>query len=114
MGLDPGSTVIYIPCRAIGHVLGIGGAGIKEIVNETHARVRIANLAEMDMGSTEVRTIITGPSVEAVEAAKTMVLQKLGEWFQEKVFLELVVAVCDCGGLTVVRICFVGSASRSW
>ena len=85
VGLDPGSTVIYIPSRAIGHMLGIGGAGVKEIVNETRARVRIANLAEMDMGSTEVRTIISGPSAETVEAAKQRVFQKIEEWYQEKV-----------------------------
>ncbi len=78
-GHSPDAIICKMPMRAIGQLMGSGGARIKEIREKTGARMALARPGETEMGSTETYLVIDG-TPDVIQAAREMVKETVYQW----------------------------------
>ena len=95
-----GDDFVYVNTRAIGFLLGKGGADLKKMCEESGARIQVASAAELETGSIEIKVRLMGEA-DKVKAAKALLLERMHKWHADHVrFTRLhfwLVCVCAIG-----------------
>lgn len=100
-----GDDFVYVNTRAIGFLLGKGGADLKKMCETSGARIQVASAAELETGSIEIKVRLMGEP-ENVKAAKALLLERMQTWHTEHVsdvlaWLELL-SFAGMGSVVVV------------
>lgn len=85
-----GDDFVYVNTRAIGFLLGKGGADLKKMCEASGARIQVAGAAELETGSIEIKVRLMGDK-EKVQAAKALLLERMKQWHAEHVSAASVV-----------------------
>lgn len=79
----PDTLTVEIPCRAAGYLLKKGGSGLKEIMDQTGAHLKISSLSELEIGENMSRVLISGEQI-AQRTASELVKQLVDEWLRSQ------------------------------
>lgn len=84
----PDTLTVEIPCRAAGYLLKKGGSGLKEIMDQTGAHLKISSLSELEIGENVSRVIISGEQTSQ-RTASELVKKLVDEWILSQASLGI-------------------------
>jgi len=81
---NDGDDFMYVNTRAIGFLLGKGGADLKKMCEMSGARIQVASAAELETGSIEIKVRLMGEA-DKVKTAKALLLERMRQWHADHV-----------------------------